>query len=118
MIIWRGYPTPPGDDQSGGAPEMLSAIIMHLLEKEPDDRYQSADGVSPRPCSSCAQPGVSTAAALRVGGRDFPLRLLPPSRLIGRDDEVVALSAAFDDALTGGAAVCSSAGQPGWAKRR
>ena len=28
-----------------GVPEPLSAIIMHLLEKEPDNRYQSADGL-------------------------------------------------------------------------
>ena len=28
-----------------GVPASLSAIIMHLLEKDPDDRYQSASGV-------------------------------------------------------------------------
>jgi serine/threonine protein kinase len=28
-----------------GVPEPLSAIIMHLLEKEPDNRHQSADGL-------------------------------------------------------------------------
>ena len=28
-----------------GVPETLSAIIMHLLEKEPDHRYQTAEGV-------------------------------------------------------------------------
>src|SRR4029078_1441331 len=35
----------------------------------------------------------------RVGAHDVPLRLLPPSRLVGRDDEVAALEAAFEDAL-------------------
>jgi predicted ATPase/signal transduction histidine kinase len=92
-------PVPP-DEINAAVPEMLSAIIMHLLEKEPDDRYQSADGVV-YDLQQLREHGVSTAAAPPVGGRDFPLRLLPPSRLIGRDDEVVALSAAFDDALTG-----------------
>ena len=38
-------PTPPCE-VNPAVPEPLSAIIMHLLEKEPDDRYQSADGVS------------------------------------------------------------------------
>ena len=92
-------PAPPGEINAA-VPEMLSAIIMHLLEKEPDDRYQSADGVV-YDLAQFGEPGVSTTAAPRVGARDFPLRLLPPSRLIGRYDEVVALSAAFDDALTG-----------------
>src|SRR6201997_972421 len=96
-------PASPNEINSA-VPERLSAIIMHLLEKEPDDRYQSADG------------GASTAAAPPVGGRDFPPRLLPPSRLIGRDDEVVALSAAFDDALTGGCRGVLVSGAPGVGK--
>src|SRR5690348_9903946 len=47
-------------------PGPLSAIIMHLLEKEPDHRYQAADGVSydlERLRAGGARPG---AAALRV----------------------------------------------------
>jgi signal transduction histidine kinase len=96
-------------------PEMLSAIILHLLEKEPDDRYQSAEGLI-YDLQQLGAPGVSTAAAPRVGGRDFPLRLLPPSRLIGRDDEVAALSAAFDDALTGGCRGVLISGAPGVGK--
>ena len=98
-------PAPPGEINAA-VPEMLSAIIMHLLEKEPDDRYQSADGVV-YDLQQLREHGVSTAAAPPVGERDFPPRLLPPSRLIGRDDEVVALSAAFDDALTGGCRGCA-----------
>jgi signal transduction histidine kinase len=93
-------PAPPSEINPA-VPDMLSAIIMHLLEKEPDDRYQSADGAV-YDLQQLRESGASTAAAPPVGGRDFPPRLLPPSRLIGRDDEVVALSAAFDDALTGG----------------
>src|SRR5271166_973273 len=92
-------PVPP-DEINAAVPEMLSAIIMHLLEKEPDDRYQSADGLV-YDLQQLREHGVSTAAAPPVGGRDFPARLLPPSRLIGRDDEVVALAAAFEDALGG-----------------
>jgi signal transduction histidine kinase len=81
-------------------PEVLSAIIMHLLDKEPDDRYQSAEGVA-YDLRQTRVPAASTAAAGPVGVRDFPLRLLPPSRLVGRDDDEAALNAAFDGALTG-----------------
>ena len=107
-------PTPPGEINAA-VPEMLSAIIMHLLEKEPDDRYQSADGVV-YDLAQFGEPGVSTTAAPRVGARDFPLRLLPPSRLIGRDDEAVALSAAFDAALTGACHAVLVSGAPGVGK--
>src|SRR6201997_1164659 len=93
--------------------ERLSAIIMHLLEKEPDDRYQSAGGVLHD--LQQLRDGVA-ADGPRVGARDFPLRLLPPSRLIGRADEVVALNAAFGDALTGGCRGVLVSGAPGVGK--
>ena len=107
-------PTPPGEINAA-VPEMLSAVIMHLLEKESDDRYQSADGLV-YDLQQLREPGVSTAAAPRVGERDFPPRLLPPSRLVGRDDEVVALAAAFDEALTGGCRGVLVGGAPGVGK--
>ena len=91
-------PAPPAEINAA-LPEMLSAIIMHLLEKEPDDRYQSADGLL-YDLQQLREPGVSPATG-RVGARDFPLRLVPPSRLVGRDDELVTLAAAFEDALRG-----------------
>jgi len=85
-------------------PAPLSAIILHLLEKEPDRRYQSAEGlvydlegVRRVPAGPAAAVGVGVG----VGERDFPVRLLPPSRLVGREAEVAALEAAFDDALAG-----------------
>ena len=37
-------PVPPAQ-VNPAVPELLSEIIMHLLEKEPDHRYQTADGV-------------------------------------------------------------------------
>ncbi|WP_432969114.1 AAA family ATPase [Dactylosporangium sp. CA-233914] len=91
-------PVPP-TQVNHAVPEPLSAIVMHLLEKEPDNRYQTAEGVVydlERLRDTGARP---EAAALRVGECDFPLRLLPPSRPVGRDDEVAALEAAFEDAL-------------------
>ena len=82
-------------------PESLSAIIMHLLEKEPDHRYQSADGLVydlERLRDARADP---RAAAPRVGEHDVPVRLLPPSRLAGRDAEVAELRDTFTQSLDG-----------------
>src|SRR6185312_3002523 len=80
-------------------PGLLSAIILHLLEKEPDRRYQSAVGL----VSDLEQvrDAPTHPAALRVGKHDVPLRLLPPSRLVGREAEVAALEEAFEEALAG-----------------
>jgi diguanylate cyclase (GGDEF)-like protein len=76
-------------------PGSLSAIIMHLLEKEPDNRYQTADGVAHD------LSRLREGEAPRLGEHDFPLRLLPPSRLVGREDEVAALETAFAETLAG-----------------
>ena len=107
-------PDPP-NEINPAVPQALSAIIMHLLEKEPDDRYQSANGVI-HDLAQLRELGVSTTAAPRVGARDFPLRLVPPSRLIGRDDEVTTLQEAFDDALRGECRGVLVSGAPGVGK--
>src|SRR3569833_3451952 len=92
-------PTPPAEvDRAVPAP--LSEIIMHLLEKEPDNRYQTAEGVV-HDLERWRDAGHGPAAVLRIGESDFPLRLLPPSRLVGRDAEVAALKEAFESALRG-----------------
>ena len=38
-------PVPP-DEVNPAVPAGLSAVIMHLLEKDPDSRYQTADGLA------------------------------------------------------------------------
>ncbi len=97
-------------------PESLSAIIMHLLEKEPDNRYQSADGLVydlERLRDARAGP---RAAAPRVGEHDIPVRLLPPSRLAGRDAEVAELRDTFTQSLDGRCAGVLISGAPGVGK--
>ncbi|UWP80196.1 AAA family ATPase [Dactylosporangium fulvum] len=92
-------PVPPAA-VNPAVPGPLSDVIMHLLEKEPDNRYQTADGVV-HDLERLRDAGPRAAAELRVGERDVPPRLSPPSRLAGRDAEVAALRAAFEDALAG-----------------
>jgi len=95
-------------------PGPLSAIILHLLEKEPDNRYQSAEGLVYD--LERVRDAPAHLAALRVGAHDVPLRLLPPSRLVGRDDEVAALEEAFEDALAGRCRGVLVGGAPGVGK--
>ncbi|WP_433472422.1 AAA family ATPase [Spirillospora sp. CA-142024] len=108
-------PVPPAE-VNRVLPGPLSAIIMHLLEKEPDNRYRTAEGVV-YDLERLRDPHARPAAtALRVGERDFPLRLLPPSRLVGRDDEVAALETAFEDAMLGRCRGMLISGAPGVGK--
>ena len=107
-------PVPPAEVNQA-LPPPLSQIIMHLLEKEPDNRYQTADGLIydlERLRDVLARP----TAAFGVGEHDFPMRLLPPSRLAGRDDEVAALEAALAGALAGECRGVLVAGAPGVGK--
>ena len=105
-------PAPPADAHPA-VPVPLSGIIVHLLEKEPDNRYQTADGVIYDLERSRDARMDPESSGLRIGEHDVPLRLLPPSRLVGRDDEVAALGAAFEEALANrcrGVLVTGSAG--------
>src|SRR5271166_2222161 len=107
-------PVPPAQ-VNPAVPGPLSAIIMHLLEKEPDNRYQTADGVL-YDLERLRDAGALGAGALRVGERDVPLRLVPPSRLVGREEEVAALAAAFAEALAGRCRGVLISGAPGVGK--
>jgi signal transduction histidine kinase len=97
-------------------PTPLSHIIMHLLEKEPDNRYQTADGLVYDLERFLEVRGQLGTAELRVGEHDVPLRLRPPSRLVGRDAEVAQLRAALADALTGRCRGVLVGGAPGVGK--
>ncbi len=108
-------PVPPAE-VNPAVPGPLSGVIMHLLEKEPDNRYQTADGVVYDLERLRDAPARPAAGALRVGEHDVPLRLLPPSRLVGRDNEVAALYAAFEEALAGRCRGVLVGGAPGVGK--
>jgi predicted ATPase len=108
-------PVPPAAVDAA-VPEPLSEIILHLLEKEPDNRYQTADGVLhdlQRLQDSRADPAASP---VHIGRGDIPLRLLPPPRLVSRDGEVATLQEAFDEALAGRCRAVLVGGTPGVGK--
>jgi signal transduction histidine kinase len=109
-------PVPP-TEVNPTIPVPLSQVIMHLLEKDPDNRYQTADGLLydlELLRDAAARPGA--AAVFRAGEHDLPLRLLPPSRLVGRDGEIAALEEAFEDAMSGRCRGVLVGGAPGVGK--
>ncbi|MGA2124885.1 MAG: AAA family ATPase, partial [Xanthobacteraceae bacterium] len=93
-------PTPPIEVDSS-LPTGLSDVIMRLLEKEPDRRYQSADGLAHDLSHLREMLTRGDRGSFPLAQRDFPLRLSAPSRLSGRTQEIGALHGAFADALDG-----------------
>jgi signal transduction histidine kinase len=108
-------PTPPAE-VNPLLPRLLSDIVLRLLEKEPDQRYQSADGLAHDLLR--LRDGLRNAgpAVFPLGERDFPIRLAPPSRLVGRDAEITRLRAAFDEMMAGRGHGVLVSGGPGVGK--
>src|SRR5262249_11554627 len=67
-------------------PEQVSAIVMKLLEKTPEERYQTAAGVE-ADLQRCLTEWQSPAGigTFPLGTRDIPDRLLIPEKLYGRE---------------------------------
>ncbi len=86
-------------------PDPLSAIVMRLLAKNAEERYQTATGLEAdlRRCLTQWQ-SHDRIVAFPLGTDDASDRLLIPEKLYGREREVDALVAAFDRVAEQGAA--------------
>jgi PAS domain S-box-containing protein len=95
-------PLPPGE-RVEQVPAPVSAIIMKLLAKTPEERYQTAGGLE-RDLRRCLAEwqGHGRIAAFPLGQHDIPDRLLIPETLYGREPEIATLVAAFDRVVAGG----------------
>ena len=95
-------PTPP-DRRFENLPGSVSAIIMRLLAKTAEDRYQTAAGVE-RDLRRCLAEWETQGriAEFALGEHDAADRLLLPEKLYGRASEFDILLAAFDRVVAGG----------------
>jgi PAS domain S-box-containing protein len=90
-------------DRSKEVPGVVSAIIMKLLAKTPEDRYQTAAGLE----SDLRRCRAEWEAQRRIddfplGQSDTPDQLLIPEKLYGRGHEVETLLTSFDRIVNGG----------------
>ncbi|MBN1799518.1 MAG: sigma 54-interacting transcriptional regulator [Spirochaetales bacterium] len=105
-------PLPPAKHNESIS-ETLEKIILKLLEKEPDKRYQSARGLE------------QDLVKYKQGERKFPLgmndkqvRLLFTTGLLSREEELKNLKGLYDNTLKGQGSVCFIAGEAGKGKTR
>ncbi|WP_437599377.1 AAA family ATPase [Sorangium sp. So ce590] len=84
-------------------PEALSGVIMKLLSKTAEERYQSTFGLKAdlRVCLDMLEHGTP-ALDFVPGRKDRPTRLQVSQRLYGRQEEVDTLLSAFGSISSGG----------------
>ncbi|UQA56910.1 AAA family ATPase [Polyangium aurulentum] len=104
-------------ERSPNVPEVVSAIVMKLLAKAAEDRYQSADGLAADldACIERLHAGASIAP-FPLGQKDSSGELRIAQKLYGREVETAALLAAFERASRGGAELFLVAGYAGVGK--
>jgi PAS domain S-box-containing protein len=94
-------PVPPSE-RSPGVPGSVSAIIMKLLAKTAEERYQTAVGAESDLRRCLAQ--LETQGRIDefpLGEHDTPDRLLLPEKLYGRTSEIEILLTSFDRVVAG-----------------
>jgi PAS domain S-box-containing protein len=95
-------PASPGE-RLQTVPAPVSQIIMKLLAKTAEQRYQTAAGLE-RDLRRClaAWEAEHRIDAFALGQQDIPDRLLIPEKLYGREREIETLHAAFDRVVSSG----------------
>ena len=109
-------PVPPCR-ASQRVPEPVSSLVMKLLAKAPEDRYQSAVGIL-ADLATCLT-GLSAAGRIEpfvLGALDASEELLVPRKLYGREREIQTLLDGFERVRQGGRELVLVSGYSGIGK--
>jgi predicted ATPase/class 3 adenylate cyclase len=113
--ISRAPPRPTEIDPS--IPEAVSTIVLKLLSKNAEDRYQSSYGLIADLCR-CRRELAETGRvdAFILGQQDVSRKFQIPQKLYGREPELAVLTALFEQVASGRAEFCVVSGQSGIGK--
>ncbi len=109
-------PKPPREHMDT-IPEPLSDLVMKLLAKNPEERYQTADGLK-ADLEHCLQEwhAHGRIEPFTLGTQDVPDRLVIPEKLYGREQEMATLHAAYERVCVGASELLLLAGYAGVGK--
>ncbi|MBU1195527.1 MAG: diguanylate cyclase [Proteobacteria bacterium] len=112
-------PIPPHELDSD-IPQIISLIILKLLNKNAEERYQNAMGIAADLAMCLKQikekkPG-SGLAKFKLGKKDIPRRFIIPQKLYGRKNQIQELMSCFEKACDGESQVMMVSGMPGIGK--
>jgi predicted ATPase/transcriptional regulator with GAF, ATPase, and Fis domain len=101
----------------GAVPEQVSRLVLKLLAKAAEDRYQNVVGLT-HDLQTCQREWEAhqTISLFDLGSHDVPEQLLIPQKLYGREREVGELLRAFDETCEGRTAMMLVAGYSGIGK--
>ena len=95
-------PVPP-DERRSDVPANVSAIILKLLSKTAEERYQTAAGLAADLRKCLAEwESHGRISLFSLGTHDISDRFLVPEKLYGRDREIKTLLDAFDEMVATG----------------
>ncbi|MCK5360288.1 MAG: serine/threonine-protein kinase PknK, partial [Gammaproteobacteria bacterium] len=108
---------PMAHEVNSEVPEQVSQIILKLMSKNAEDRYQSTYGLITdfeRCRDEIERNGIITC--FELGKADVSRRFQISQQLYGRDKEMEQIEALFDDVANGGAGLCLVSGYSGVGK--
>ncbi|MDY7228105.1 trifunctional serine/threonine-protein kinase/ATP-binding protein/sensor histidine kinase [Hyalangium rubrum] len=114
-------PVPPHELEPS-LPRPISDVVMKLLTKTAEDRYQSALGLKSdlEACLGAWRAGARDASlgalALRPGQHDISIRFQVPEKLYGRESQLDELMRSFERATRGRAELALVGGDSGVGK--
>lgn len=108
---------PPPAEVNPAVPQMVSAIVVRLMEKDPDNRYQSAFGLK-TDLAACLEyyRQAEHIPVFPLGESDTPEYFRVPQKLYGRAGELESLLSAFDRVSRAGREMHVIAGPAGIGK--
>jgi diguanylate cyclase (GGDEF)-like protein len=98
-------------------PEVISSIVMKLLAKSPEERYQNSFGLM-HDLKTCLSQLRNTGRVepFDLARRDVSLKFNIPQVVVGRDEDVALLYQAFERVSSGSLEVMLVTGEPGIGK--
>lgn len=88
--------TPVSPFDKNKTPKIVSDIVMKLLQKNPEDRYQSAAGLLYDLELIASDRETEDGKSLQIGSHDFSGKFQIPEKLYGRESETEILLNSFD----------------------